>query len=52
VLEVIPALTMLLPGAKISTQVPQLEKDDRISLPEASVLVAPTVIAEGVEAGE
>ena len=44
----IQAEVMLLPGAKISTQVPQLEKDDRASL----LVVDPTVMAAEAEAGE
>jgi len=39
---------MLLPGAKISTQVPKFEKDERASV----VVVEPTVIALGSRAGE
>ena len=39
---------MLDPGAKRSTQVPTLEKDDRASL----LVVEPTVTPVGVEAGE
>src|SRR4029434_10411142 len=39
---------MLEPGAKMSTQVPKLEKDDRASL----LVVEPTVMAAGTRAGE
>ena len=39
---------MLDPGAKMSTQVPKLENDERASL----VVVEPTVIAEATRAGE
>jgi hypothetical protein len=39
---------MLLPGAKMSTQVPKFENDERASL----VVVEPTVIAFGARAGE
>jgi hypothetical protein len=39
---------MFEPGAKISRQVPQLEKYER----ESSKFVDPTVIASGVLAGE
>src|SRR4026208_2645929 len=39
---------MLLPGAKMSTQVPTFENDERASL----VVVEPTVIAFGKRAGE
>ena len=39
---------MLEPGAKISTHVPKLEKDERASV----IVVDPTVIALGSRAGE
>ena len=39
---------MLLPGAKMSTQVPKFENDERASV----VVVEPTVIALGSRAGE
>ena len=39
---------MLDPGAKISTQVPKFEKDDRASV----VVVDPTVIALATRAGD
>jgi hypothetical protein len=39
---------MLLPGAKMSTQVPKFENDERASV----IVVAPTVIAFGTRAGE
>jgi hypothetical protein len=42
------AEVMLLPGAKMSTQAPKLEKDERAS----ALVVAPTVIAVGSLAGE
>jgi hypothetical protein len=38
---------MELPGAKISTRVPKLEKDERASV----LVVEPTVIAVGSRAG-
>ena len=47
-LLVCQAEVMLLPGAKISTQLPQLEKDDRASL----LVVDPTVMASEAEAGD
>ena len=39
---------MLEPGAKMSTQVPKLENDERASV----FVVAPTVFAEATRAGE
>ena len=42
------AEVMLLPGAKMSTQVPKFENEERASL----VVVEPTVIAFAVRAGE
>ena len=42
------AEVMPLPGAKISTQVPKFENDERVSV----VVVEPTVIAAGARAGE
>ena len=39
---------MLDPGAKMSTQVPKLENDERASL----LVVEPTVFAEATRAGE
>jgi len=48
VLDVDHADVMLAPGAKMSRQVPKLEKLARASLD----VVAPTVIADGSEAGE
>jgi len=48
VLLVIPTLKTLTPGAKISTPDPKLEKEALASLPS----IAPTVIAEGEDAGE
>jgi hypothetical protein len=42
------AEVMLLPGAKMSTQVPKFENDERASV----VVVEPTVIAAGARAGE
>ncbi len=44
----IQADVMLLPGAKMSTQVPMLEKLDRASV----LVVEPTVMASCVRAGE
>ena len=44
----IQAEVMLLPGAKMSTQLPKFEKDERASF----WVVEPTVIASGVRAGE
>ena len=46
--EVCQAEVIAEPGAKMSTQVPQLENDERLSLE----VVEPTVSAFGVEAGE
>lgn len=48
VLLVYHAEGMFTPGAKMSRQLPKLENDARASL----VPVAPTVIADGVRAGE
>ena len=42
------AEVMLLPGAKMSTQVPKFENDERASV----VVVEPTVIALAVRAGD
>lgn len=44
----IQAEVMPLPGAKISTQIPQLENDDRSSM----LVVDPTVMASEAEAGD
>jgi hypothetical protein len=44
----IPTLKTLTPGAKISTAAPKFEKDVFASFPST----APTVIADGAEAGE
>ena len=44
----VDAALMLLPGARISTQVPKLEKLDKWS----ELVVEPTVMARGAEAGE
>jgi hypothetical protein len=46
--DVMPADKMLLPGAKVSTHVPQLLNDDLAS----ELVVAPTVIAFGTKAGD
>ena len=48
VVEVCQADVMLLPGAKMSRQVPKLEYDARTSV----LVVAPTVRAVGTRAGE
>jgi Asp/Glu/hydantoin racemase len=48
VVELLQAEVIALPGAKMSTQLPQLEKEERASLE----VVEPTVSAFGVEAGE
>jgi len=51
----IQELVMREPGAKTSTQVPQLEKGERSSSwlpPSSSISVAPTVMAVGTLAGE
>ena len=45
---VLQADVMLEPGAKISTQVPKFENDDRAS----ELVVEPTVMAFGARAGE
>src|SRR6476660_265118 len=45
---VLHADVMLLPGAKMSTQVPKFENDERTSV----IVVEPTVIALAVRAGE
>jgi len=45
---VLQADVMLLPGAKMSTQVPKFENDERASV----VVVEPTVIAAAARAGE
>ena len=45
---VLHAEVMLLPGAKMSTQVPKFENEERAS----GVVVEPTVIAAGARAGE
>jgi hypothetical protein len=42
------AEVMLVPGAKMSTQVPKLENDERAS----ELVVEPTVMASAVRAGE
>jgi len=49
VLLVIPTLRTLTPGAKTSTAVPKFENEARES---DALLIAPTVMAEGAEAGE
>lgn len=46
--ELFQAEIMLLPGAKMSRQLPQLENEERASVE----VVEPTVIAFGAEAGE
>lgn len=48
VLLVIPTLKTLTPGAKISNTAPKLEKEALASV----FVVAPTVMAEGADAGE
>jgi hypothetical protein len=48
VLDVCQPAVIPVPGAKISTHEPQLEKDDFASV----LVVAPTVIAVGVDDGE
>jgi hypothetical protein len=48
VAPVFHAEVMLLPGAKMSTQVPKLENDERAS----ELVVEPTVMASAVRAGE
>lgn len=48
VLLVIPQLKTLTPGAEISSAAPKFEKDALASLAP----IAPTVTAEGAEAGE
>ena len=48
VAELLQAEVIALPGAKMSTQLPQLEKEERASLE----VVEPTVSAFGAEAGE
>ena len=48
VVEVCHAAVIEDPGAKMSTQVPKLENEDLASV----LVVEPTVMAEGSEAGE
>ena len=49
VLLAIPTLCTFTPGAKISTAVPKLENEARVSV---ALSIAPTVIADGADAGE
>ena len=49
VLLAIPVLCTVTPGAKISTAVPKLENEARVSV---ALSIAPTVMADGAEAGE
>jgi hypothetical protein len=49
VLLAIPTLWTFTPGANISTAVPKLENEARVSV---ALSIAPTVMADGAEAGE
>jgi hypothetical protein len=49
VLEPMPTLSTLTPGAKMSTEAPQLEK---LALRSLRASMAPTVMALGADAGD